>query len=426
MIAALGWLFLLALLVPAEFFLMTGGLRLEPYRLVLLAALLYAIWHVPLLARRATLADIGLLGLAVLVLASFWHNHGLAKAVESTGIFAVESMGAFYLARLFVATPQRLYSVQRVAVAVLAALTVLTVYEAFSHQRILHRWAEAISGQQAIDPRLYSSDYVRLGLLRAASVFEHPILYGTLLATLFPFAVWLAWQSRRLLDWLQVGGLGLSMAMTLSSAPLLALLFQAATALWVRFWHSARLLWLGLLFVGIGLLLLVEVLSNQGVLGLLIGSLTFDPNTGHFRLLQWQYTVDDIAAHWLLGIAHHDWTRPAWMEPLGNSIDSFWLLLMLQHGVLALTLLLLASLYTVAHTLQSLPSLRVQERALATTWLVAFMGLLLIGFTVDYFGKLQPLFFFMLGMVGWIGRDGIYTNHQQHIEHLLVGKPPLK
>jgi len=29
------------------------------------------------------------------------------------------------------------------------------------------------------------------------------------------------------------------------------------------------------------------------------------------------------------------------------------------------------------------------------------MSLILIGFTVDYFGKIQPLFFFVLGSIGW-------------------------
>jgi len=38
---------------------------------------------------------------------------------------------------------------------------------------------------------------------------------------------------------------------------------------------------------------------------------------------------------------------------------------------------------------------------MVTAWILAFLSLILIGFSVDYFGKLQPIFFFALGMGGW-------------------------
>jgi len=40
-------------------------------------------------------------------------------------------------------------------------------------------------------------------------------------------------------------------------------------------------------------------------------------------------------------------------------------------------------------------------RWMVKSWVLAFMSLILIGFTVDYFGKIQPLFFFVLGSIGW-------------------------
>lgn len=47
------------------------------------------------------------------------------------------------------------------------------------------------------------------------------------------------------------------------------------------------------------------------------------------------------------------------------------------------------------------------SRWMIRSWILAFMSLILIGFTVDYFGKIQPLFFFVLGSIGWA------SNHQQ-------------
>ncbi|MFN7098331.1 MAG: hypothetical protein ACK4PR_12370, partial [Gammaproteobacteria bacterium] len=327
MLKAIGSLFLLSLFIPAEFHLMLWGLRLEGYRVILAIAMLYVLFNLHEVQQRATVVDVLLLVMTMVVFASFWYNHGIAKALESTGIFALESLGAFYLARLFIDSPQRFYFFNQFLITALGLLSVFTVYEAVSRQRILHEWAELITHQQALDPRLYTDDYLRNGLLRATSVFEHPILYGTLLATFFPFAVLMLWRYRQILDALKLIALTVSMFLTLSSAPLLAVVFQAFSSILVLFWNGARHFWVSLLFASLSVAMLIEALSNRGVLGILIATLTFNPNTGFFRMLQWQYTSDDISNNLLLGIAHHDWTRPYWMEWMGNSIDSFWLLL---------------------------------------------------------------------------------------------------
>ena len=102
--------------------------------------------------------------------------------------------------------------------------------------------------------------------------------------------------------------------------------------------------------------------------------------------------------HPLFGIGLHDWTRPEWMN---SSIDSFWLLMTLQHGILASALLLFVCLYAVFHVLNSLHQHHPASRWMIQSWILAFMSLILIGFTVDYFGKIQPLFFFVLGSIGW-------------------------
>jgi len=51
------------------------------------------------------------------------------------------------------------------------------------------------------------------------------------------------------------------------------------------------------------------------------------------------------------------------------------------------------------------------------SWILAFMSLILIGFTVDYFGKIQPLFFFILGSIGWAKN---HTKINQTVDQLKV------
>lgn len=380
---------------------MVGSMRLEMYRIVLALVLLTAVINYRHVLHRADLTDLLLLLLIGLTFASFWHNHGMQKAIESTGILAIETLGAFYLARLYVSSPQRFFKVNQFFISVLALLTVFAVYEAFTHHRILHDIARAITGHDSLDPRLYTYDYVRAGLLRATSLFAHPILYGTLMALFFPFAVLWLWRQRNLHSFLNVGGLGLSMLLTLSSAPVLTVIFQSITAVVVRFWHSAKYFWIALISGAAAAALFIEAVSNRGFFALLISYLTFNPHTGYSRLLQWEHAADDIARNPVFGIGHNTWERPESLAWLGSSIDSFWLLLSLQHGLFALLLLLLACLYTVFNTLNLVHRHHPDYRWMVSAWVLSFISLILIGFTVDYFGKLQPLFFFMLGSIGW-------------------------
>ncbi len=401
MLKIIAVLFVISIFIPVEFFVMAGSVRIEAYRIVLGLALIYAFFNLNKVIEQIDLTDILLFALIGLSFASFWYNHSLQKAIESTGLYTIETLGAFYLARLFITTPERFFRMNQAFIVVLAILTLTTLYESLAQHRILHEIAERITGNQSLDYRLYTQDYVRANIMRATSVFAHPILYGTLTAMFFPFALMLYLRQRKTRYFLNLAGLVISMIMTLSSAPLLSLIFQGFTVLLVKFWDSARRLWIALFFGGLAGAMLLNAASNRGFFGILISYLTFNPNTGYFRMLQWEYSMDDILDHPILGIAHNDWTRPYWKEWMGDSIDSFWLLVTLQHGIFAALLLFIACLYAVFNTLNHVHRHHDSEKWMVVAWLLSFTSLILIGFTVDYFGKLQPMLFFTLGAVGW-------------------------
>jgi len=391
-------LFVIAIFIPIEFHYQLGGLRLEPYRLVLGLALFYAILNIRQVLKQADLIDILLFALTCTIFISFAVNHDLKEAFESTGIYAFETIGAFYLARLWINTPKRFYQVNMGFVILLVLLFAFSVYESLAQHRILHAWAKAITGHDALDPRLYTHHYIRLGILRATNVFSHPILYGTIAALFFPFVIGLLLFSFRKRYLLGAGILFSSMMLTLSSAPLLSLVFQGAGAIVTRFWHQAQRFWLAIGAFGLSLALLVETLSNRGFFAVLISNLTFNPITGYYRMLQWKYGADDVADNPLFGIAHHDWTRPLWLD---SSIDSFWLLLFMQHGIFAGILLLFAAFYVVVQYINKLHLYHPHVRWMVNSWILAFTAMILIGFTVDFYGKLQPMFFFFLGAIAW-------------------------
>jgi hypothetical protein len=401
-------LFIISIFIPVEFHVMAGSLRLEPYRIVLFITLLYSIINIRRVLEQADLVDILLLILLGLSFASFIYNHSMQKALESTGIYAIETLGAFYLARLWIISPKRFYQVNSSFVVILVLLFGFGVYESFAQHRILHEWATAITGHDSLDYRLNTHYYVRFGILRATNVFAHPILYGTIAALFFPFMVMLMRFSFRKRYLLSNIILFSSMVLTLSSAPLLSLVFQAMSAVLVRFWNGAQRFWLAFGFVAIAAAMFLQMFSNRGFLGILVSYLTFNPVTGYYRMLQWEYSMNDISNNLLFGIAHHDWHRPAW---LSESIDSFWLLLVLQHGIIAGAILFFAAFYSVFYFLNRLHLHHIYSRWMVSSWILAFTAMILIGFTVDFYGKLQPMFFFFLGAIGW-ARQATHVNYR--------------
>jgi len=397
-IRVLAFLFVLSIFIPVEFHYLVGSLRIEAYRIILGLVLIYAFINIKEVLESADIIDILLFLFVLLASASLVYNHGLQKGIESSGILTIEILGAFYLSRLFITTPKNYYQINMWFVIILSFLVVFSLYEAFAKHRILHEWAKNITGHDALDYRLYTHYYIRMGIMRTTNLFAHPILYGTIGAIFFPFIVLLTIYKFKLRNLIMSIAILIGMVSTLSSAPLLSVAFQGMTAVLTRFWSGGKRFWFGFGFIALSGVILINSISNRGFFAILISYLTFNPITGYYRMLQWEHSMDDIINHPLFGIGLHDWTRPDWMN---SSIDSFWLLMTLQHGIIASFLLLFLCLYAVFHVLNRLHKHHPASRWMIQSWILAFMSLILIGFTVDYFGKIQPLFFFVLGSIGW-------------------------
>ena len=391
-------LFIISIFIPVEFHYLLGSLRIETYRVILGLALVVSIINIRQVLEKADFVDILLGAFIMLATASLMYNHGPQKGLESSGILAIEVLGSFYLARLFITTPKRYYFVNLGFVIILSVMVFFSIYEALAKHRVLHDWATMITGNNSLDYRLYTHYYIRFGIMRTTNLFAHPILYGTIGAIFFPFAILLVLNKFKWINFGRALALLIGMITTLSSAPLLAVVFQGATAMLAHYWQGAKRLWSSLAFFAFASFLLINALSNRGFFAILISYLTFNPVTGYYRMLQWEHSMDDIADNPVLGIGLHDWSRPEWMN---SSIDSFWLLVTMQHGVFAGFILLFCSFYAVFNVLGVLHKHHPAVKWMVSSWIMASMSLILIGFTVDYFGKIQPMFFFVLGSISW-------------------------
>src|SRR5690606_25793169 len=94
-------------------------------------------------------------------------------------------------------------------------------------------------------------------------------------------------------------------------------------------------LWGLALFLYVG----VELGSNQSAAQFYISRFSFDQQSAGFRLTIWHYGTLSVALHPWFGTGLGEWVRPAWMPP---SIDMYWLIHAVRHGVPAAIFMLVA------------------------------------------------------------------------------------
>jgi hypothetical protein len=235
----------------------------------------------------------------------------------------------------------------------------------------------------------------RMGMMRAASTFEHPILYGLFCASAISLVCVTARSQAAAITMAAVlcGGAVLSA----STAPLLVMVTQLALLLGERLSRGVPGRFRLLVGFGVFSWLFLTVFSNRGPVGIIATGLTLNPQSGYYRILIWEHGIDDVLAHPFFGIRPEDWTRPIWMTA---SVDNHWLLLGMRGGFLG-PLLVLAAMWLIWRRLYrrgpapaSVPA--IYDR-LRFGWSCTALALVLGGATVAYFGKMQPFFFLLLG-----------------------------
>ncbi|MEL6641144.1 MAG: hypothetical protein AAFP98_07505, partial [Pseudomonadota bacterium] len=256
------------------------------------------------------------------------------------------------------------------------------------HYRFLHEVPELLTGFY-----YYISDDTRIGLLRASSTFEHPILFGLFCASMFT----LAWYSFRSMAARIAHLLATLMAtlLSLSSAALLLLTLQIALVGFEKVTRSFKKRTMTFGIMTLGAIVFVETFSDRGVVKLIGGNLTFNPHTAYYRVLQWEHAIDDVQRHPFVGINFAEWTKPFWMT---DSIDNHWLFTAMNSGVPAV-LAIWAIMAIVAVKLYRKKRRVADEgvRLMCMAWLIGAASLFLGAWTVTLFGKMLPIFMFFLG-----------------------------
>lgn len=392
--AASNWVmfFVIALLVPIQIYI--GDIRLSFYRVTLLLAIVpIALQLISARPIRLHLVDIliilfGLTGAFSLVMTD--------ASVSAVGIFLLESLSPYFLARAFVRNSQHFSTMVRVLTTCIIATIPFALYENVTRDPIL---LSVLGKVFQVLPNVPHEQ--RLGFDRAQVTFDHPILYGVFCAFGFALAVYSTRPDPPLrLSVLRGALVGLAAFLSLSSGAMVPVALQVILILYDRALKGFRQRWIVLVGCFVTVYAVVEGLSNRSMAQIAIPYLALNPGTAWTRLNVNDWALSGIMAHPWFGFGFTlAWPTPFWI--VTTSIDNFWLALAFRHGLPTMLLLIGAIgclLLSVIFTRQTDPFVR----ACRTGFVIAIVSICIAVITVHFWNSVYCAFLFLLGSGAWM------------------------
>jgi hypothetical protein len=331
--------------------------------------------------------------------AAFWM---VAVKSASPELFATASdafafLSAYMVARAFLSTEPSLRQFVRTLKFMVLLLVALCVLDTLTGTFFTRDLIEKVFP----NPRMVRPEAIEIhrsilgvNVLRAASIFEHPILFGTYLSV--AATIFLSAERSTGARVFYCGVCLIGVLLSVSSAPMLGCVIVFLVYAYDRLLARYPLKWKVLYVVvtaSIGTLFLV---SNNPVTWLLRNA-TLDPADGYYRLMIWQNAFEYISRSPLTGADPVSWSKDV---ILGNSIDCVWLVLALECGLPVVALLLLASVSAcgvfgrkIDRRLINQQTLRMRTGFSTVMFLFAFVGL-----AVHFWGAIWMLWGLCFGI----------------------------
>jgi len=134
-------------------------------------------------------------------------------------------------------------------------------------------------------------------------------------------------------------------------------------------------------------------LSNRPAYIAILSHVTFDSSTLYYRADIFKYGMENVWAHPIFGIGLNDWQRPEWM--LDPTVDNFWLLTSMRHGIPAFLFLATAVVVLLVGKGNAASQ---NIRGLRTGISICIVATAFAGTTVHFWGPLLTHLAFLLGM----------------------------
>lgn len=382
-------------LAPSELSVYLAGLRLPPHRisLLLLLPVALAMFATGKVRWRGFDTLFALYNAWTLAVFTLFHSQGTEGLVFG-GSLVLESAGAYFVARAFIRDERQFRATLAVLMVAVTIALMLALPEMLLGQHFTHDALQVLTGY--VLPRLVET---RMGLTRAYAMFDHPIHLGSFCASLLA----LAWYTSRTTSQ-RLGRAALIIVATLtaiSSAPLLCLALQVIMMLWERTTRRVAGRLLITLAIIAGLYIGASLVMTRSPAALIATGFTIDSWTGYYRLLIWDYGLDNVWSNPWIGIGLAEWERPQWMA--ASTVDAFWLLIAMRAGIPAFVLLVAAALaLAVVAGRRGCRSKDVHLRRITRGWVMSLVALSLLACTVHFWNVTHAYFFFFLGMGAWL------------------------
>jgi hypothetical protein len=369
-----------------------AGLNLTTLRIAILAALVPVFFEFGRKIVRGgyvpVVADFAVFSLAAWMIFGLYVIHGTKGAASASALAGVEFLVAYLVGRCFCGTYAGAQQFVGVLTAFALILLLFGLVDLVAHDNILARTATKMFGTtRSLKIGNVTVEYVaqyRFGLVRARGPFEQSIHYGTFFAMLVPlfyYVIRTAWWRI-----VMVGVAALGALLSISSAAALSCCLALSFIAYDAGLNRSRWRW-ALLFAALAYAALLFVVLVDNPLAWLISGLTYNPQTGFYRLQQWYWVGYNLENSPFLGNGDKDWIRPI---SVVSSLDSLWLVIAVRHGYVGVALLLLAIVgsrfvWTPRQT-PAYPHPRAHEigRGIA----LALVGAIFVTFTVHFWAKI--------------------------------------
>lgn len=387
------FLFIVSLMTPVV--LNAGPFALSPSRLFVLLAF-FPVMGMWLVGRAGPyrLQDFTLLFAASWAALSVIVIHGVANGYERAGFLFLEMVGGYFFGRTVIRSAQDFRVYMKLVMGALIFMLPFAIVETRSGEpMIIAALSQFIETEPLVDTTR------RLGMERAQVIFPHPILYGVFCAAMLGPVVrglnYGAGAFRSVLRVLLVMG---NTICSVSSGAWLMFLVQSAFLVYDKIFRSIRTRWLLWFLAVAALYLLVEVAANSSPFKVFVRYFTLNSASGHYRIAQFDAAVGNVISNPLFGRAYSGWVRPRWMIP---SIDNYWLVLTIRHG-LPMFMVFLSGILITMYRMGRLKFANPWVHEIRAGYLIGLGGFLLAAITVHVWSNTNVWFMFFLGSGMWL------------------------
>ena len=383
--------FLIVLCCPITIAFYAGPLLITPYRIFMIV--LFPYFFLTLFSDKSL--KVGMADFCVLLFAvwsAFCTVKNIGDGVQRSGQYFLETVCAYLLARVTVRSIADVIYFLKLMFGFSVVAFALAVPEAITHNKFIMDSTSALTG---IPYGQYAPGTdIRLGMRRPQAFFSNTILYGIFCAS----CISLFWYTTKATASRLFKTVVLTVAtfFSLSSAPLLEMNVQFIMILGEYFTRGIKgRVPITLILTGM-VTVVTNIGTNSGVVGFIINHLTFNSASAYNRILIWNWGVFNIKQHPIFGLDVDNWVRPYFMKP---SCDNYWIVITMIGGIPALTFMLTAMGIIMWRfgkiDVKRLPPIYTNFRI---GWFFSYIAFAFTGFSVMFFGGIQPLYFFLLGL----------------------------